>query len=245
MTTRSRNNIVKPTTKYNLNVNLESDPHWIPTTWQQALKHPKWRAAMLAEINSQLDNRTWDLKAITENMNIVGCRWIFTIKYKPNGDIDRYKARLVAKGYNQQPGIDFTETYSPVIKSTTIRLVLGLAVNKDWPVRQIDVNTAFLQGNLNEEVFMCQPPGFIDSDRPTHVCKLRKAIYGLKQAPRAWYSELYRYLISSGFQKSLADTSLFVYRQGRDFVYLLVYVDDILVTGTSPHLIQSVIQNLV
>ena len=185
MTTRSQNNIVKPATKYNLNVNLESDPHWIPTTWQQALKHPKWRAAMLAEINSQLDNRTWDLKAVTENMNIVGCRWIFTVKYKPNGDIDRYKARLVAKGYNQQPGIDFTETYSPVIKSTTIRLVLGLAVNKDWPVRQIDVNTAFLQGTLNEEVFMCQPPGFIDSDRPTHVCKLRKAIYGLKQAPRA------------------------------------------------------------
>lgn len=244
MTTRSKNNIVKPATKYNLNVNLQSDPHWIPTTWQQAMKHPKWRAAMIVELNSILHNRTWDLVAVTENMNIVGCRWIFTIKYLPNGDIDRYKARIVAKGYHQQPGVDFTDTFSPVIKSTTIRLVLGLAVNNDWPVRQVDVNTAFLQGHLNEEVFMAQPPGFADADRPSHVCKLRKALYGLKQAPRAWYSELHKYLISSGFRNSLSDTSLFIYKEGTNYVYLLVYVDDILVTGTSSTLVQSVITNL-
>lgn len=244
MTTRSRNNISKPVTKYNLTVNLQSDPHWIPTTWQQAMKHPKWRAAMLAEFNSTVQNRTWDLVSVTEHMNIVGCRWIFTIKYNPDGTIDRYKARIVAKGYHQQPGVDFTDTFSPVIKPTTIRLILGLAVNKSWPVRQVDVNTAFLQGHLKEEVFMCQPPGFVDSDNPTQVCKLRKALYGLKQAPRSWYAELHNFLLATGFRNSLSDTSLFIYKQGKDFVYLLVYVDDILVTGTSASLIQKIIAAL-
>ena len=140
---------------------------------------------MAAEFNSTNENRTWDLVEATRQMNGVGCRWVFTIKYNPDGSIDRYKARIVAKGFHQQPGVDYNDTFSPVIKSTTIRLILGLAVNNDWPVRQTDVNTAFLQGHLNEEVFMAQPPRFQDTDRPSHVCRLRKAIYGLKQAPRA------------------------------------------------------------
>ena len=244
MTTRSRNNIVKPTSKYNLNVELQSDPHWIPSTWQHAIKHERWRKAMSREFNSTNENHTWDLVEATRKMNIVGCRWVFTIKYNPDGSIDRYKARIVAKGFHQQPGIDFNDTFSPVIKSTTIRLVLGLAVSSDWPIRQIDVNTAFLQGHLDEEVFMCQPPGFTDSDRPSHVCRLRKAIYGLKQAPRAWYSELKSFLLSVGFQNSLADTSLFILRHEGKFVYLLVYIDDILVTGTSTDLVQQVIDAL-
>ncbi|XP_033134130.1 uncharacterized protein LOC103837662 isoform X1 [Brassica rapa] len=199
---------------------------------------------MSREFNSTNENHTWDLVEATRKMNIVGCRWVFTIKYNPDGSIDRYKARIVAKGFHQQPGIDFNDTFSPVIKSTTIRLVLGLAVSSDWPIRQIDVNTAFLQGHLDEEVFMCQPPGFTDSDRPSHVCRLRKAIYGLKQAPRAWYSELKSFLLSVGFQNSLADTSLFILRHEGKFVYLLVYVDDILVTGTSTDLVQQVIDAL-
>lgn len=128
-------------------------------------------------------------------MNVVGCRWVFTIKYSSDGSIDRYKARIVEKSYHQQQGIYYEDTFSPVIKSTTIRIVLGLAVNHDWPVRQIDVNTAFLQGHPKEEVFMSQPPSFTDSDRPGHVCRLRKALYGLKQAPRTWYSELKDYLL--------------------------------------------------
>lgn len=126
MTTRSKNNIHKKTTKYNLTATLETDPHWIPTTWQQAMKHPRWRAAMCSEFNSTSENHTWDLVEMHRHMNIIGCRWVFTIKYKPNGEIDRYKARIVAKGYHQQPGIDYTDTFRPVIKATTIRTVLGL-----------------------------------------------------------------------------------------------------------------------
>ena len=145
---------------------------------------------MGSEFISTTENHTWDLVSVTETMNIVGCRWVFTIKYHPDGSIDKYKARIVAKGFHQQQGIDYNDTFSPVIKATTIRIVLGLAVNNDWPIRQIDVNTTFLQGHLDEEVFMTQPPGVTDKDRPTHVCRLRKAIYGLKQAPRAWYSDL-------------------------------------------------------
>lgn len=143
---------------------------------------------------------TWDLVAVSEQMNVVGCRWVFTIKYNSDDTIDKYKARIVAKGYHQQQGVDFGDPFSAVIKSTTIRIVLGLAVNNDWPVRQIDVNTAFLQGHLHEEVFMSQPTGFSDSDGPNHVCHLKKTLYGQKQAPCAWYSELKSFLLQSGFR---------------------------------------------
>lgn len=244
MTTRSRNNIVKPVVRYNYSATIQSDPHWIPSTWQQAIKHEHWRKAMSSEFTSTCDNHTWDLEEAAEAMNVVGCRWVFTIKYHPDGTIDKYKARIVAKGFHQQQGVDYKDTFSPVIKSTTIRVVLGLAVNRDWPVRQIDVNTAFLQGRLNETVFMSQPPGFTDPARPHHVCRLNKAIYGLKQAPRAWYSELRSFLLQSGFHNSLSDTSLFILRHQGKFIYVLVYVDDILVTGSDSLLVQQVITRL-
>ena len=130
----------------------------------------------------------------------------------------------MAKGYSQQPGLDYEESFSPVIKSTTIRLVLEIVIARDWPIRQLDVNNAFLQGTLTEEVYMSQPPGFVDTDRPDYVCKLRKAIYGLKQAPKAWYMELKTYLLSVGFVNSYSDTSLFTRQKGKSIVYILVYV---------------------
>ena len=130
----------------------------------------------------------------------------------------------MAKGYSQQPGLDYEESFSPVIKSTTIRLVLEIVIARDWPIRQLDVNNAFLQGTLTEEVYMSQPPGFVDTDRPDYVCKLRKAIYGLKQAPKAWYMELKTYLLSVGFVNSYSDTSLFIRQKGKSIVYILVYV---------------------
>ncbi|RVW14812.1 Retrovirus-related Pol polyprotein from transposon RE1 [Vitis vinifera] len=180
--TSSKHNIHKPIQKLNLTAQLQQ-PTLEPTTVTQALKDPKWRQAMSAEFDALLRNGTWDLVPSHPTQNLVGCKWIFRTKYLPNGSIDRYKARLVAKGFHQRPDIDYSETFSPVIKPTTVHLVLSLAVSQGWSLRQLDVNNAFLQGTLTEDVFMSQPPGFIDRDHPHHVCKLRKAIYGLKQAP--------------------------------------------------------------
>lgn len=165
-------------------------------------------------------------------------------KYNADGTHKCCKGRLVAKGYTQKHGYDYTDTFSPVIKATTLRLVLDVAVSNSWPIQQLDVNNAFLQGTLTDEVYMEQPPGFVDKDKPDHVCRLRKAIYGLKQAPRAWYTELQSFLLSLGFTGSLADTSLFVLQRGKELVYLLIYVDDILITGNSKTAITTILRLL-
>ena len=243
MTTRSLNNIFKPkqlhlTTKHPLPSSIE------PTCVTQALKDPKWRAAMSEEFSSLLRNGTWTLVPSQSAQNVVGCKWVFRIKRKADGSIERYKARLVAKGFHQRPGLDFTETFSPVVKPTTIRLILSLALNKDWVVRQLDVNNTSFQGRLDEEVYMAQPPGFLDSTCPNYVCKLHKSIYGLKQAPRAWYKELRDFILSLGFISSKSDTSLFFYHHGSTIIYFLVYVDDLLVTGNDDKAITSFITNL-
>lgn len=149
----------------------------------------------------------------------------------------------MAKGFTQQYGVDFKETFSLVIKSTIIRLVLEVAVTKSWPIKQLDVNNAFLQGELTETVYMKQPPGFIDKDRPHHVCRLRKPIYGLKQAHRSWYLSLKQYLLQIGFTNSLVDASLFVHSRGTNFTYILVYVDDIIFTGNDPTFVTNVLHS--
>ncbi|CAJ2634258.1 unnamed protein product [Trifolium pratense] len=229
--TRSKNNIVKPIHKLNLHVRPSSPME--PSTITQALRDPDWRSAMLAEFDALHRNNTWELVGRSSAQNLVGCKWVFRIKRNPDGSIDRYKARLVAKGFHQRPGCDYTETFSPVVKPVTIRIILALAVRQGWSVRQLDVNNAFLQGTLNEEVYMAQPPGFVNKSFPDHVCRLKKALYGLKQAPRAWYMELRVFLLSIGFVNSTADASLFIQRTPRATLYLLVYVDDIIVTGSS------------
>lgn len=244
MRTRSKNNITKPATKLSLNAIKTKLKPYIPKTVAEALRDPNWRQAMCDEINAQLRNGTSELVPPEATQNIIGCKWVFTLKYLPNGELDRYKARLVAKGFNQQPGLDYTETFSPVIKSTTVRTVLEIAVRKGWSLRQLDVNNAFLQGSLEEEVYVTQPPGFVDQDRPHYVCRLRKALYGLKQAPRAWYMELRKYLLTLGFQNSTADTSLFTFRCGSEFIYVLVYVDDMLITGSNNALIDKFVTTI-
>ena len=171
MVTRGKNRIFKPAKKFAFVVNkktlLPSENE--PSTLRQALKDEKWRGSMSEEFNSQQKHRTWTLVPYNSKYNIVGCRWVYRIKRRPDGTIDRRKSRLVAKGYHQRPGVDFQETYSPVIKQPTVLTVLNLAVSNNWPLRQLDVNNVFLQGHLHDDVYMEQPPGFIDKDNPTHV----------------------------------------------------------------------------
>lgn len=151
-----------------------------PTSFQTANQSLVWRQAMLDELTALYKNQTWTLVPKSPHMNIVGNKGVFRIKTHADSSLARYKARLVAKGFHQQPGIDYFETFSPVIKPTTIRLILSLAVTNQWPIRQLDVNNAFLNGFLTEPVYMQQPQGFIDAKHPDYVCKLQRSLYGLK-----------------------------------------------------------------
>lgn len=241
MQTRAKNRISKPIQKLTLTVAGGNKLNKEPTTIIQALKDDKWRAAAMAEFDAHIVNHTWDLEPPQQGQNVIGCRWLFTTKYLSDGREERPKGRLVAKGYTQQYGVDYSETFSPVIKSTTIRLVIEIAVTKAWPIKQLDINNAFLQGDLTELVYMVQPPGFIDKDKPHHVCRLRKPIYGLKQAPRSWYLSLKQHLLHTGFTNSHADASLFVHCTPHTLTYVLVYVDDILVTGNDQRFVQQVL----
>ena len=188
-------------------------------------------------------NQTWTLVKTPDSRKPIGCKWVFRTKENPDGSVNRYKARLVAKGFHQRAGSDFQETFSPVIKPVTVRTVLTIAVTNKWIIQQIDVNNAFLNGTLEEEVFMQQPPGFAASDKSL-VCRLNKAIYGLKQAPRAWFDKLKSALLQHGFQASRCDPSLFLLHQGKLQIMVLVYVDDIIITGNSTSFITSLIKLL-
>lgn len=175
----------------------------------------------------------WHLIPPHPGLNVIDCKWVFKIKQKPDGSIDRYKAYLVAKGFKQQYGVDYDDTFSPVVKPTTIRLLLSLAVPRGWVIRQIDIQNAFLHGFLDEEVYMKQPPGFEDSSHPDYICKLENSLYGLKQAPRAWFSRLSTKLLQLGFSASKTEVSLFFFNKGGIQMYFLIYVDDIIIISSS------------
>lgn len=189
-----------------------------------------------------MKNNTWHLVPYQKGTNIIDCKWVYKVKRKADGILDRYKARLVAKGFKQRYGIDYEDTFSPVVKAVTIRTILSIAVS--WSLRQLDVQNAFLHGILEEEVYMRQPPGYEDPKYPDHICKLDKALYGLKQAPRAWYSRLCTKLQELGFKPSKADTSLFFYSKGNVSIFLLIYVDDIIVVSSVPSATATLLKDL-
>ncbi|KAI5355626.1 hypothetical protein L3X38_008521 [Prunus dulcis] len=215
-----------------------------PSSFKVASFSSEWRQAMKEEIDALHMQGTWILVPSPGDKNIIGSKWVYKIKRNPDGSVGRYKARLVAQGFSQEPGFDFGETFSPVVRHTTVRLVLSIAAMNQWKLRQLDVKNAFLHGDLEEEVFMKQPPGFEDSTHPQFVCKLKKSLYGLKQAPRAWNAKFTGYLPTLGFKSSHSDPSLFVQHTGNDIIILLLYVDDIIITGSSDQLIQRVVTDL-
>ena len=238
MVTRSKNGIFKPKA-----LAVATDYTTIePSSYSVASKHKHWVEAMNSEFSSLLQQKTWSLVPLPPSKNVVGCKWVFKIKRNSDGSLARYKERLVAKGYLQQYSLDYEETFSPVVKPTAVRIILALAVQFGWSLRQLDVSNAFLHGVLQEEVYMSQPPSYRDPSRPNHVCLLHKAIYGLKQAPRAWFYSFITQLFHLGFHASMADSNLFILIESSCVVYLLLYVDDIIITGSNSSVVSDIIQ---
>jgi FtsZ-binding cell division protein ZapB len=198
-----------------------------PKSFNEACEDKDWIAAMNEELDQIEKNNTWELVPRPSDKNVIGSKWVFKNKLNEQGQIVRNKARLVCKGYAQIEGQDFDETFAPVARMEVIRMFLAYACHKRFKVYQMDVKSAFLNGNLEEEVYMEQPEGFSLTDKPDYVCKLKKALYGLKQAPRAWYGRLDKYLHDKGFKKDSADSNLYTKSEGVDLLVVLVYVDDI------------------
>jgi Reverse transcriptase (RNA-dependent DNA polymerase) len=246
MQTRHKTNSLKPRLFPNHQVytTAVTSTEVEPTGYTSAAKFPHWRQAMASELTALALNSTWDLVPLPANAHAIGCKWLFKIKKKADGSIARYKARLVAKGYTQEEGFDYFDTFSPVIKPTTVRIVITIALSNHRDLHQLDVNNAFLHGDLQETVYMMQPPGFVDSLHPSYVCKLKKTLYGLKQAPRAWFHKLKQFLLSHNFLSSQSDHSLFIHSSPDCVLYTLVYVDDIIITGNNKTAIQSLISSL-
>ena len=254
MTTRSRTGSLKPKTfpdfhlyhtiKHPLKSYHTTLQELEPSCFSKAALDPWWQQAMAEEFQALISNGTWTLCPLPSNQHIINNKWVYQIKQKSDGSIERFKAKLVAEGYKQQCGIDHIETFSPVIKSSTIHVIFSLAVQFDWSIWQLDVSNAFLHEALAKEVFMHQPKGFVDKDHPHFVCKLNKALYGLKQAPRAWFKRLSSFLLELGYIASLVDSSLFILKSSAIHILMLVYVDDIIIIGSHSLVIQTIITKL-
>ena len=193
----------------------------------------EWKDAMISEYSSLIENEMWELVPPPEDQNVVGSRWVMKVKRNEDGSIDCYKARLVAQGYLQTKGADYNKVFLPVPRHTSLRTLLALANANYLEVHQMDVKTAFLNGKIDCDIYMTQPIGLVDPDKPEHVCKLKKSIYGLKQSAGCWNDTLDKYLISVGYRKSDADSFLYV-KSIRDddghisFIILGIYMDDII-----------------
>src|SRR4051812_5740836 len=203
-----------------------------PTFVDQALEDADWIISMQEELNQFTRNDVWDLVPRPKGFNIIGTKWVFINKLSEKGEVVRNKVRLVAQGYSKQEGIDYTETFAPVAKLESIRLLISFATQHNITLYQMDFKSVFLNGYIDEEVYVHQPPAFEDSKSPEHVFKLKKSLYGLKQAPRAWYERLSSFLLNNGFTRGQVDTTLFCKTSKKDILICQIYVDDI-IFGTS------------
>jgi transposase InsO family protein len=206
-----------------------------PSNLKQALASEDaelWRAAMDDEMASLLQNGTWELSEPPPGIKPLNLKWVFKVKRDTTGNVQRYKARIVAKGYEQQEGIDYNEVFAPVSKYATLRTLLAKAAAEDLELDLVDIKTAFLQGNLEEDIWVTQPPGY-ELGEPHLACKLKKALYGLKQAPRCWHQRLHKELLTMGFKVSEADPGLYISTKSKDTTFILVYVDDLAIASKS------------
>ena len=220
-----------------------------PPSYQEATSDKEWKKWKLAtheEMDSLIKNGTWVLVDKPKDRKIIGCRWLFKMKSGiPGVEPVRYKARLVAKGYTQREGVDYQEIFAPVAKHTSIRILMSVVVDQDLELEQMDVKTTFLHGELEEELYMEQPDGFISEDGENKVCLLKKSLYGLKQSPRQWNKRFSRFMIDQNFIRSEHDACVYVKQAGeQDHLYLLLYVDDMLIAGKSKSEINKVKEQL-
>ena len=210
-----------------------------PWDFDEARKMKVWIEACKDEIFSIEKNKTWVLTDLPAGMKPIGLKWVFKVKRNADGSINKFKARLVAKGYVQRHGVDYDEVFAPVARIETIRLIVALAASRGWDVHHLDVKTAFLHGDLKEEVYVSQPEGFVVKGQEDKVYKLHKALYGLRQAPRAWNVKLNQILRGLGFSRCLKEPSLYRKEVNKDLLVIVVYVDDLLITGSSNRMIDS------
>ena len=213
-----------------------------PQTLSDALsghKAKEWIQAMEEEIESMKTNQVWDLVDLPSGRRSIGNKWVLKIKRKADGSIERYKARLVAKGYTQKEGIDYEDTFSPVVRITSVRLILAIVAYMDLELYQMDVRTAFLNGELEEEIYMDQPLGFETKGQERKVCKLNRSIYGLKQASRQWNIKFHQAILKDGFAMMEEDHCVYLKRSDNSFVILSLYVDDILIAGNNKEMIDT------
>lgn len=209
-----------------------------PTSYNEVESNPnakQWEEAMDREYASLLENNTWQRAELPSGRKAIGCKWVFKVKYDKDGLVEKFKARLVAKGFSQKEGIDYKDTFAPVAKMTTIRFVMAIAAHFDMEIHQLDAVTAFLNGDLHEEIYMEQPEGYDDGSG--RCLRLIKSLYGLKQSGREWYNKIHMLLIDTGFTRSKSDYSFYSGTDGKSFI--LLYVDDILLFATDLSLINS------
>jgi hypothetical protein len=214
-----------------------------PNIFAEASGHPEWDATMKEEYNSLLANDTWALVPLLKGKKLVRCKWFYRTKYGPDGKVDQHKAKLVAKGFSQVEGIDYTKTFAPVYKMNSICLVLSLAASYKWEFHQMDAKSTFLLGDLHEEIYMEQPPDFIQDDSSL-VCCLKKYLYGLKQAPHVWYAKMDRFLLAIVIYRCNYDNNVYTKRVNGHLIILVIYVDDLILTGSDPKLINNVKSSL-
>jgi len=215
-----------------------------PKTVVDALEHNNWISAIHEELNQFARNKVWSLVPKTKQMNVIETKWVFKNKLNEQGVIVRNKARLVVKGYNQEEGIDFRETYAHVARLEVVRLLLAYACMNGFKLHQMDVKSAFLNGYIDEEVYVSQPPGFEDRKYPDHVFKLKKALYGLKQGPRQWYERLSNFLLSQGYESGKTDKTLFITKACNDIILVQVYVDNIIFGSTNEILCERFVDTM-
>ena len=215
-----------------------------PKKVEEALKYENWVESMHQELHQFARNDVWELVPRPKDTHVIGTKWIFKNKTDEDGETIRNKSRLVAQGYTQVKGIDFDESFALVARLESIRILLSIACIMNFKLYQMDVNSAFLNGFLNEEVFVEQPKEFQDPHFPDHVLKLKKALYGLKQAPRAWYNRLITYLLDHGFKRDQADRTLFIKRDEKSLIVAQVYMDDIVFGSTIDHLAHEFLEEM-